>query len=412
MSTTNTVDVLDGFFKEIYADKIENLVPEGVKVYNMVDFVGEEKQTGNLYHQPIILGLEHGITYGGADGNAFNLNAAVAGIMKDAQVQGYEMVLRSNLSIAAASRSEKTQQAFEKVTKHLVANMLRSFVRRLEVQLMYGQAATGIGKIAASGVSSNTFTIDDKEWAPGIWAGAEGMEISVYDVTLATYRGDCKVNAVSFDDKSITVNLAPAGTVATDIFFYKGAYGNEFAGLDKIISNTGTLFNVSAASYQLWKGNVLSNSGTGRDISMALVESAVARSVEKGLADQDVSVIVNPNSWNVLLTEQAAKRSYDQSYSQSKMSNGAKEIEFFGQNGLIKIIPSIYCKAGSAYIFPPEEFMRMGSSDATFIQPGFDGKFFRLLSDANGYELRCYTDQALFCQAPAKCSILRDIEGS
>jgi hypothetical protein len=412
MATTNTVSVLDGFFKEVYADQIENLIPEGVVCYNMIKFSAEKKQLGNLYHQPVILGLEHGITYGGPDGEAFNLNASVAGVMKDAQVQGYEMVLRSTLSIAAASRAKGDSRSFGKATKHLISNMLRSFVRRLEVQIMYGQAATGIGKIAAGGVSGNVLTIDDKEWAPGIWAGAEGMEIDVYDVTGATFRGSAVISSVDFDNKAITVNLAPVGTVATDIFFYKGAKGNEFAGIDKIISNTGTLFNISASSYQLWRGNVLDNSGTGRDISLALIEDAVARAVEKGLADQDVIAIVNPNSWNTLLTEQTAKRMFDSSYSGMKMDNGAKEIEFYGQNGGIKIKPSIYCKAGSCYVFPPEEFMRVGSSDATFEQPGFEGQFFRLLNDANGYELRCYTDQALFCTAPGKCSILRDVEGA
>lgn len=44
------VDVgsLNGLFKESYANKIKDLVPEGVKLYNMLDFNGAEKQPGNL----------------------------------------------------------------------------------------------------------------------------------------------------------------------------------------------------------------------------------------------------------------------------------------------------------------------------------------------------------------------------
>lgn len=38
------VSTLNGLFKESYASKIKDLVPEGVKLYNMVDFNGSEKQ--------------------------------------------------------------------------------------------------------------------------------------------------------------------------------------------------------------------------------------------------------------------------------------------------------------------------------------------------------------------------------
>jgi hypothetical protein len=57
-----------------------------------------------------------------------------------------------------------------------------------------------------------------------------------------------------------------------------------------------------------------------------------------------------------------------------------------------------------------KEFMRIGSSDITFDQPGFEGKFLKLLENANAYELRAYTDQALFCPSPGLCTLLRFIK--
>jgi hypothetical protein len=113
-----------------------------------------------------------------------------------------------------------------------------------------------------------------------------------------------------------------------------------------------------------------------------------------------------------LLTEQTAKRSYDSSYSSEKASAGHKKIEFFGQNGLIQVVPSIYCKKGTAYIIPVDEFIRVGSRDITFDMPGFEGKFIRALENTNGYEMRAYTDQALFCTAPGKCTALDDVQGA
>ena len=46
--------------------------------------------------------------------------------------------------------------------------------------------------------------------------------------------------------------------------------------------------------------------------------------------------------------------------------------------------------------------MRVGSTDITFKRPGQADNFFRDLDSAAGYELRCFTDQALFCMAPGK----------
>ena len=41
---SNQVDTLNGHFKESYADKIKDLIPEGVKLYNMISFNSADKQ--------------------------------------------------------------------------------------------------------------------------------------------------------------------------------------------------------------------------------------------------------------------------------------------------------------------------------------------------------------------------------
>ncbi len=56
----NTVGNLNGLFKETYGDKLMELIPDGVKMLNKIKFQGKDKTPGNLFHQPIILGLEHG----------------------------------------------------------------------------------------------------------------------------------------------------------------------------------------------------------------------------------------------------------------------------------------------------------------------------------------------------------------
>lgn len=47
---------LNGLFKRVYADKTENIIPDGKKVMNLIKFLPKNKQPGQDYNQSIILG--------------------------------------------------------------------------------------------------------------------------------------------------------------------------------------------------------------------------------------------------------------------------------------------------------------------------------------------------------------------
>lgn len=405
----NTVGTLNGFFKETYAEKLGELIPDGVKLLNKIKFMSKDKQPGNLYHQPVILGLEHGVTFAGSDEDAFNLNAPVAGQVKDAQVKGSPVVLRSLLGYVAASRAALGgQKAFMDATKFLVANMLRSMAKKLEIEMLYGQ----MGYAAVASATGAAVTIATAEWAPGIWAGAEGMPIEIRDSAGSVSRGEFKVISVNMDTRVITLNAdaAAAGVIATDVIWHKGAYGNEFPGIHKILSiSSGTLFNIDVGTYNLFRGNVFSAGSAA--LSFTKLNLAAARAVEKGL-EGPLYAMVNPRAWANMLSDQAALRRYDGSYSAGKMENGGEKLAFHSQNGLIEIEPSIYVKEGYAYLLSIDDWFRVGSTDMTFKRPGQGEEFFRDLENSAAYELRLYSDQALFCMAPARCVLMTGIVNS
>jgi len=408
-SQANNMATLNGLFKERYADKIERLIPDGAKLMKEIPFISRDKQPGNFYHQPVVLGLEHGVTFAADADGAFALNNAVPGQIKDATVRGYQLVLRSILSYSAAARAMGPgERAFEDATKFLVGNMLASVTKKLEIELLYGQAQYAI----VASVAGNVISIDDTDWAPGIWAGAEQMPIDIYNAAGTTLRGTTTVTAVSLENKTITVLSLPAGTVATDQILHAGAFGKEFAGVHTILLNNTALFGIDASVYNLWKGSQFSAlvSSAPQLMSFSIIESAIEKGIEKGL-DRDVTVMVNPAHWNALLTEQAAKRLYDSSYSDAELQNGAKVLKFHGQNGVINLVPSIYVKGGYAYVLCLEDWVRVGSTDVTFKRPGQAGdNFFRDLENAAGYELRCYTDQALFCAKPGRSVVITGLK--
>jgi hypothetical protein len=345
------------------------------------------------------------MSYGGSAGTAFNLNDSIAGAVKDATIQGYEFLLRSQISYAVAARSAGNKAAFERGTKLIVANMVRSFAKRLETSLFYGQKELAI----AEGVMSGTaLPLTDASWAPGIWVGAENAQVDIYSADLLTLRSTREIDGVNLETKTLTLDANVASVVAGDRIFWKGAQGNEFKGLHAIMTETSNLFGISPSQYSLFRASEYDAAGT---LSFNKIQDAIARGVEKGL-DEDVVCLVNPKTWSKLMAEQAAVRMYDSSYSIEKAENGAQTIKFYAQNGVVEIKPCTYVKESLAFIFPPSELMRVGSTDITFKLPGEEQgseAFFLALPTVAGYEIRAYADQALFVAAPGKLILITGI---
>lgn len=397
----------DGLFKKVYADKLENIIPVGKKVAEMIKFLQKNK-TGDSYNQAITLGLEHGVTYASSDEGAFQLNDAEAGTVKQASVKGYQLLLRAAMSYESIFRSQGNEQAFEETTKFVIQNMMDSLYKKLETELLYGQ--DGIGIIDSSPAPTATsFKITDAEFAPGIWAGSRNMKIDVYNgVTLV---GTGKIQKADLDSKVLTLQgVGIAGVAAGHKIYPAGAFGKQMLGMKKIMENTGLMFGIDAAQYELWEGTQFALP-TADVLSFAVIQQAITKGVEKGL-DKDVVVLCNPGHWDDLLTEQAALRMYDQSYSASLAENGARSIKFHSQNGMVEIVPYIHVKEGHAFVVCPDDWRRIGSTDVTFKRPGQPDKYFRELESHAGVELRAYCDQALMCVKPGRQVLITNLKVS
>jgi len=425
----NAVSTLNGLFKERYADKVKDLVPDHVKLYNAIKF-DESKKVGASFNEPVILALESGFTYGGESGDLFDLSAVKQFKMKNASIKARELVLRSAISIGALSRASSDQQSIEKSMDLMVGNMLKSIYHRLEVQMFYGQTNIGVIKTADTTTSTEKVVeITDASWAAGIWNGTTGHEIEIFDSALSAKvhgSGDIQVKGYSLENKTVTIELVAGGSFAStaddlaagDVIYFSGACSgsavvNEFLGIDGIATETTSLFGITNTNEPLFQGSVVdvgTNATTGAAVlSFGKIEEGISRMVEKGLMEEEVSVYVNPKHWDDLLTEQDAKRAHDQSYSPSKVEAGSKKIVFFGQNGTINIISSTFVKEGSSFILAEKDLKRIGSTEVTFKRP--DGEeYLELMEGKHGIEMRAYTDQALFTARPSSICKLRYVK--
>ncbi len=412
MAQFDTPSTLSGLFKEVYGDEVMTLVPEAAKIIKIVPFVPRDKEIGNKYHQPVILSHEQGFTYAAYNAGAFALNNSIALAMQDAQVSSSQILLRTAISYDAAARASTSKKAFVKATELIVENMVESMSKRVEIACLYGGA--GLATLASSVNTDATHTVlqvTTASWATGIWAGSEGAQLDLYDLTVQkTANAALVITAVDIANRKLTVSghatditaidsdLAGSGAGVSKLFWY-GAYGNEMSGLDTIITNAGTLFNISAATYALWAGN--SYSAASGALTMGKLLSAVALAVQRGL-NEDVTVLLNPNTWTNVMSDIAALRRLDGSYSKKKLENGSEGIEFYSVNGKLEIQSHNIVKEGEAFVFPQKKCMRIGAQEMSFKTPGREEEIFLQLPNNAGYELRNYTDQAIFLETPAR----------
>lgn len=401
----NTFSTLNGMFKVVYADKLHELVPDYAILQELVEFVGADKETGNYYAQPVVLTQENGFTYIGEDTSgttAASLNDTVAGASKEAQVYGSQLVLRSQLSYGALSRASKQgNKAFKRVSAWKVEDMNNSMRKRLEIAMLYGQ----VGLATLTSCTSGVCLVTDATWAGGIWSGMEGAVLEAWTGITSSetqHNGDLVISAIDHSAKTITVTGTSSSVTTGDVLYFKGARTasafKEMAGLYKILSNTGTLFNISATTYSLWKGTQATSVG---QLTFAKLQDALAKAVNKGLMGK-VLCLVSPKAWTVLNSDQAALRSFDSSYSKTQFENGAEALTFYGPNGKIEIRSHPFMKDGEFMALPIDNLIRVGSADVTFGVPGMDEEFFQFVPTKAAVELQCYTDQAIFLEKPAQ----------
>lgn len=411
-----TVADLDGLFKVVYADKLQNLIPESAKLTKLIPFSQEEK-IGKHYEQPVILSYPHGVTYAAPGDGAFTLNDPIAPRTEPAIVDAYQHVLRDSMDYETAAKAQSGgAKAFRKATELSIELMMESLTKRLELDMLYGQVGVGI---AASSVNSTTtktvVQISTASWGTGIWAGMKNATIQFYktsDDSLVSSGADSIFTIFSVDvaNRKLTVTGTTTGISALDTalgtvtcnIYFRGSKGKQMAGLVKILTNTGSLFGIDASEFELWMANSVNING---QLTLSKLLNALAVPCGRGL-DEKVTVFLNDRTWANVASDQAALRKYDAQYSEERAKNGFRALTFYSQNGEIELMPWNCIKEGEFIAVPLKQVKRIGSTDITFSQPGGNEKdptYFRELADQAGFEYRCYSGQAIFIVKPARC---------
>lgn len=421
MAQQNTTTTLDGLFKIVYGDGPINAIPECSIIQAKVKFKQSER-IGKSYNFPVILSSEAGVTYLAAGAGVSTLNDSIAAQLKEAAVDANQIIIRGQMDYEAAAKAVGGKSAFKNATELLVENLMETGSKRLEMAFLYGQSATGLGTADSSSNVSATVTnvtMLAAGWAPGIWAGSENAVVQFYKVsddTLISSSSDSyfSVTTVNFSTRVIKFTGTSTGITALDSALssgdcyiqWKGAKSGtstwvEPVGIDKIITNSGSLFGIDAAVYSLWSGSSFSFGSAAATVAKIL--NMVGMAVSKGGLMEEADVLLSPKTFMNLSGTMTDLRRQNGGGKEVEGIGGFENITLMGPNGKLNLVPHPMIKEGECFCVPMKRLKRIGSQEFSFETPGRKGELFMQVPDKNAFELRIYTGQAIICETPAKC---------
>ena len=425
--TAESVASLTGNFKEAYGEVIADLVPQSDILFKRVKFVREQGKDGLAYNQPVLIQLASSMSWGTG---AVSLNPVVPSMILNATLTGTQLVTRDAIQYNMVVRSLGSKAAFRKGAGLVIENLYKTHGKAAELDMLYGAGAITSGvslaqSVSAVAASANAaITITYASWAPATFSGFTGAPIDVYQsgsqlntvgpltiVSLNANPASSSVGGVltvSGNSADIAAVIAASGAAAMDLYWFN-AYGNNMTGLKGILQNTGSLFGINAATYDLWKANSYNANNT--QLTFSKLQQAVSEATGRGL-DEDVTTLCNPTTFADLVSEQAGARRFDTSYKPKNAENGMETIKFHSSSGINEVLPHMFVHQGDAFIYPEPQLVKIGAADGIVDSLEGLGQLFLQVPDASVAEVRLLSDFGLLCMAPAKCVLVSNITNS
>lgn len=406
--SANTPTTIASRFKQRYNKEITDVIPTTSDILRRCEFRAD-MALGASAEFDVQLSPELGFSQG--TGRA-TLNGAIAQATARASVGAYSLVLQSEVSYDAVSRSKGDDRAFASFASQNFIPMVESFRSREEIHALLGRDQ-GLGKVVSN--TSGVLVISEDTWIPAVVSQLVGAVINAYSAKLTAttasgspHNGDLTITAVDMAARSITVSGTNSSVVANDYLYFKGDYTlSSRIGLISIARNTGTLFGISAATYPLWSGNSY-DVGTSA-LTLGKILQAASKAGEKGCVGKKLVCYVPVSAFQGLVSDEAALRVYGAEKSKAA-ENGFEMLTFLGATGQIEVVPHLFIPDGLSVIWCPEYSYILGSQEATN-KVGKDDIFFDL-EGVMAKEMRMFSDTCgVFSERPGFMVVMQRSDG-
>ena len=423
---------LNALFKEVYRDKVENLVPEGIQLLKDIPF-SEKEKTGRNLQVAVRLSDKNNFTFTNDAVSAVRLNQPIPSRYLTATVAPTTVVLQAQLSYQQEAKTASKKKSIEEGTKEAFDSLKLSMDRRLEDAFFNGSADIAptdeedrrVGNptrnpdvnIVAGTDLVRFFTIMNP-----LWDSSEDTE-RIADTEIEIYVGNLgaaedrsgvsegdliatgiTIKSINADRRTLTFDTTDVVLAGTNIetkgsdvvrFIRRLPIENSLLGLEQLLTSTDSLYGISVTDPSgHWKPGAYAVGGA---LTVDHIVKAAEVAVPNGLEGR-VCLYINTAAFNALIAEL------------DKNIQGFMGLQVPYSKGIVEVKPSIYVKLANGYLIKPENCKRIGTTDATFNIPGLEdhGPFHRLEGN-NGFTITLYTEQALFIAKPAQCVRLSGI---
>jgi hypothetical protein len=271
-------------------------------------------------------------------------------------------------------------QAFASVLDQEINGIQTDLAKDMNRQI-YGTSVGAMAVANGTYTTTNTFPTNNTQYIE------RGQVIDIYDSTGATQRATARNVTAVVKNTSVTFDGAAITGAANDIIVRQGNLNRETIGLQQIVSNTGTLYNIDPTVETLWQSIVDSNSGTNR----ALSESLMIKTVD--------NVITNGGSTTAIFTTLGVRRSYFNLLSQQrqyvntqKFEGGFTGLAFTTDNGEIPVISDVDCQPNRMYFLNEKQLKIYREGDWSFMD--MDGNKWQRVIGVDAYDATLYK----YCQ--------------
>lgn len=358
---TTTLAVVDAVLKEVYEPRMRDQLQSDTITLKRIEQTSEgtTSEVGGKYVTfPIRTRRNHGI---GARAENTVLPNAQSQRYAAARVSLAYLYGAAELTGQAMELADKNFQAFVSVLQQELDGLRQTLSKDMNRQT-YGTSA-GILATATAAGSTTTFVTTD--------ADAQylevGMILDIFDDSAAGLMtgGPFEITALASAGGNTTVTFtgaAGAATASADTLHREGSRNLETIGLEEIVADTGTLYNINPATEPVWKSVVNDNGGTLRALSEGLMIQT-ADDVRK-----------NGGKTTVIFTSMGVRRAYFQLLVQQrkyvntkKFEGGFTGLEFTTDAGEIPVISDWDCQPNRMYFVNEKELKLYREADWSFM---------------------------------------------
>lgn len=309
---TTTLDTASAILKEVYEPGMNDQLQSDVITLRRTESTsdGTSQDVGGKYTVfALRVRRNHGI---GARAENTPLPVPRSQRYANARVNLTYLYGRAEITGPTMELAKTNPQAFINVLEEELEGLRQTLAKDMNRQI-YGTSAGIIGT-AASGTTT-TFVLTD--------ANAQyfelGMFLDIYDTSASAMHtgGPFEVTDISSSGGNTTVTISPGTSVAIasgDTAHRTGSRNLETIGFKEIVSNTGTLYNISPTTEPVWKSVINDNGGSNRALSEGIMIK---------LCDD---IRKNGGKTTVIWTTPGVRRAYFNLLVQQRRYNDTKEF--------------------------------------------------------------------------------------